>query len=197
MRIGIICEGGLKGEDQQVLGALAARIVPHAVFDILPQGNKPDLIANCAAVTRSLLDSGCCRVLIVWDVLPRWGKPDGAAIDAQEIRAQLATAGLDTHPCVFLVSIHAELEAWLLADGAALSTVLSQPTHKAKVSDMSKAHSVGDPKKLLQRVFSKHHTEYLPALHAGQIVRALAPNFGVLGKIPSFRKYGAALTQAC
>src|SRR6218665_2442646 len=94
-----------------------------------PEGKKPELIANRASTTQALLDSGCCRVLIVWDVQPRWGRPDGAIQDSKDIRQKLGPHGLANHPCVFLVPIKAELEAWLLADGRALSQVLSRPEH--------------------------------------------------------------------
>lgn len=197
MKIGIVCEGGLQGEDQQVLAELASRIVPAAQFDIRPQGNKPALIANCGVVTRTLLESGCCRVLVVWDVHPRWGKPDGAQLDSQEIDNELVQQGVNNNPCVFLVPIQAELEAWLLADGAALSAVLSRPTHPVKIASASHAHSIGDPKKRLQRVFTQYGKTYLPTTHAMQIVQSLARNFGVLGKIQSFKDYGRSLTQPC
>jgi hypothetical protein len=197
MRIGILCEGGLQSEDQQVLRALALRIVPEAQIDILPQGNKPALIANCGSVTQALLASGCCRVLIVWDVQPRWGRPDGAPQDRQDIRQELAQHRLEKHPCVFLVPIQAELEAWLLADGPALSEVLSRPTHPARVGSTANVESEANPKKRLERIFQRYGKPYVPTMHASQIVAALKRNFGALGKVPSFKQFGAALTDKC
>lgn len=197
MKIGIVCEGGLQGEDQKVLSALAARIVPAARFEFNPQGTKPELIANCGLVAKTLRQSGCCRVLIVWDVQPRWGKPDGARVDRQEIQRELAQHGMDSDPCVFLVPIEAELEAWLLADGAALSAVLSRPAHPARIANTANAHSVGNPKKRLQNLFQRHARAYVPATHATLIVNALARNFGALGGLPGFKAYGRALTESC
>lgn len=197
MKIGILCEGGLQSEDQQVLRALARRIVPSAQVEIHPQGNKPELIANCGSATQALLDSGCCRVLIVWDVQPRWGRPDGAQQDSQDIRQELDQHGLANHPCVFLVPIKAELEAWLLADGSALSQVLSRPAHPVRISNTAKVESQTNPKKRLESLFQRHGKPYVPTTHASQIVASLRPNFGVLGKVPSFRQFGAALTTPC
>lgn len=197
MKIGILCEGGLQSEDQQVLRALARRIVPNAQVEIHPQGNKPELIVNCGSATQALLDSGCCRVLIVWDVQPRWGRPDGAQQDSQDIRQELDQHGLANHPCVFLVPIKAELEAWLLADGSALSQVLSRPAHPANVGDTRNVESQGNPKKRLIKIFEQHGKPYVPTTHASQIVASLPLKFGVLGKVPSFRQFGAALTTPC
>jgi hypothetical protein len=195
--IGILCEGGLQSEDQQVLQALAARIVPGAQVRISPMGNKPDLIASCGPATQALLAEGCCRVVIVWDVMPRWGRPNGAQQDEQDIQTALAQAGLAGHPCVFLVPIHAELEAWLLADGSALSTLLSRPTHPVKVAGTKKVQSVDNPKKRLMRIFQKHGKTYIPNMHAAQIIQLLPDHFGNLSAVPSFREYGQALTQVC
>jgi hypothetical protein len=197
MKIGIICEGGLQSEDQQVLRALAQRIVPGTQLEVHPQGNKPELFANCGSVTEALLASGYCRVLIVWDVQPRWGRPDGAQQDNQDIQRELAQHGLANHPCVFLVPIKAELEAWLLADGSALSQVLSRPAHPVRVSNTSNVESQANPKKRLGSIFQRNGKPYVPTTHAAQIVASLKTNFGVLGKVPSFRQFGAALTDAC
>lgn len=46
----------------------------------------------------------------------------------------LAQAGV-TSSQVYLVCIEEELEAWLLADGRAISLVLSKPTHPVKIKD--------------------------------------------------------------
>jgi hypothetical protein len=199
MKIGILCEGGLQSEDQQVLRALAQRIVPSAQIEIHPQGSKPELIVNCGSATQALLASGCCRALIVWDVQPRWGRPDGAQQDEQDIRQELARHGLANHPCVFLVPIKAELEAWLLADGSALSQVLSRSAHPVQVGNTRNVESQGNPKKQLVKIFQQRGKLYVPAIHASQIVASLGSgsNFGALSKVPSFRRFETALTVAC
>lgn len=141
--------------------------------------------------------SGCCRVLIVWDVQPRWGRPDGAIQDSKDIRQKLGPHGLANHPCVFLVPIKAELEAWLLADGRALSQVLSRPEHRVRIHNTSNVESQANPKKRLENIFQRYGKPYVPTTHASQIVASLRPNFGVLGKVPSFGQFGAALTANC
>lgn len=69
-KVGIICEGANQGGDMQVFRHFAQRILGHEQIDVAPLGNKPALLDKCGVTARALLDSGCDRVLIVWDLLP-------------------------------------------------------------------------------------------------------------------------------
>lgn len=196
--IGIICEGTPGGEDEQVVRYLASRICPTGTtLMIRPQSAKPNLIAQCGLVAQALFDSGCDRVLIVWDVFPRWGRPDGAQQDIADIQLVLTQAGLNANPCLYLVPIKAELEAWLLADGSALSAVLSRPARKAKISDTKNVEDNTNPKKRLEAVFQQHGREYTAKSDAIKIVQNIPENFGMLGKLKTFKKFGWSLTQPC
>jgi len=195
--IGIICEGGAGSEDEQVFRHLAGRICPAVRLVIRPLGAKPNLIDLCGDVAQALFASGCDRVLIVWDIQPRWGRPDGEAQDEADIRAVLNHSGLGSHPCLYLVAIKAELEAWLLADGAALSARLSRPAHPVSIGDSKKAEHNKNPKKRLEKIFEEHGHAYNPKIDALAIARNVPANFGTLGKLDSFKKFGRSLTQAC
>lgn len=50
-----------------------------------PQGTKPELIDKAGDVAASLFETGYTRVLILWDIMPRWGRPDGEEQDTQDI----------------------------------------------------------------------------------------------------------------
>jgi hypothetical protein len=195
--IGIICEAGLGSEDEQVLRYLAGRIRPDATAMIRPLGRKPDLIVQCGQVAQALFDSGCERVLVIWDVFPRWGRPDGEAQDIADIQAILTHAGLADHPCLFLVAIQAELEAWLLADGSALSATLSRPTHPVTIGHSRNIEHNTNPKKRLESIFGQHGRTYTPKTDALAIIRHVPANFGMLGKLRAFKKLGRSLTQVC
>lgn len=206
MKIGIVCEGRLAGEDEQVLEHFARRIVPHASVKAFPQGTKPELFAKAGDVAKSLFDTGHDRVVIVWDILPRWEKPDGEAQDLLDLQPSLVSAGVDTHPCLYKVAIYKELEAWLLADGAALSTVLSRPAHPVTIKDSKNAETEGNAKKKLEKLFELHNVpfgpqpsqgRYQPKLAAVRIAEKVPANFGQLGKLKSFKKFGRALTVVC
>lgn len=206
MKVGIVCEGRLAGEDAQVLEHFARRIVPQASVKAFPQGNKLELFAKAGDVARSLFDTGHDRVVIVWDILPRWDKPDGEAQDLLDLQPSLVNAGVDTHPCLYKVAIHKELEAWLLADGAALSALLSRPAHPVTVNDSKNAEAEGNPKKKLEKLFATHNVpfgpqppqgSYQPKLAALRIAEKVPANFGQLGKLKAFKRFGRALTAPC
>jgi len=206
MKVGIICEGRLGGEDAQVFEHFAKRISPQATVKAFPQGTKPELIAEAGNVASSLFATGYTRVLIMWDIEPRWGSPDGEQQDVQDIQASLVSAGIAGHPCLFLIGIHKELEAWLLADGTALSAVLSRPAHPVTLAHTKNVDTVTNPKKRLEKLFEQHNTPfgpqptqggYQPKLAAIRIAERIPARFGQLGKIDSFRKFGRSLMTIC
>ena len=206
MKVAVICEGRLGGEDAQVFEYLALRIQPGAVVKTFPQGNKPELIEKAGAVAANLFATGYTRVLILWDVMPRWGRPDGEQQDVEDLQPSLAAAGVAAHPCLFLIAIHKELEAWLLADGSALSAILSTPAHPVSIPNTKNADTVGNPKKRIEKLFAQHNVpfgpqpvqgSYVPKLAALRIAEKIPNKFGQLGKIGSFRKFGHALTVDC
>lgn len=206
MKVAIVCEGRLAGEDAQVFEHFAKRIAPGAATKAFPQGNKLELFAKAGDVATTLFATGYDKVLIMWDILPRWNKPDGEQQDTQDIQVSLVNAGVAAHPCLFLIAIHKELEAWLLADGTALSTVLSRPAHPVTIKDHKKADTEPNPKKKLEKLFETHNVpfgpqpaqgSYQPKLSAVRIAESVPSHFGQLGKLDSFRKFGRALTTAC
>lgn len=206
MKIGIICEGRLGGEDAQLFEYFAKRIAPDAVVNAFPQENKRQLMENAGKVAATLFETGYTRVLILWDIQPRWGRSGGEQQDTQDIQASLASSGLNAHPCLFLIAIHKELEAWLLADGSALSALFSRPAHPINIPDNKKADTVTNPKKRLEKLFAQHNVPfgpqpdqmtYQPKLAAIRIAERIPAKFGQLGKVASFRKFGQSLTKVC
>jgi hypothetical protein len=206
MKIGIVCEGRVAGEDAQVLEYFARRIQPVATVNTFPQGTKPELFAVAGDVAKVLFATGYDRVLIIWDVFPRWEKPDGEAQDRQDLAPSLVNAGVQAHPCLFLIAIERELEAWLLADGSALSAVLSRPAHQVRIKNNKNAETEANPKKKLERLFETHNTHfgppsaqgsYLPKLAAVRIAEKVPAGFGQLGKLKSFKQFGRALREDC
>jgi len=200
-RIGIICEGHIGFEDQQVLTHLATKIVGHHGIVCLPQGSKPQLFAECGKVAWQLINTdGCCRVLIVWDLEPTHNE-DGACRhnDRQQVFANLAAAGLQNHPCVFLVCIEKELETWLLADGGAIATVLHHPPYPRPHVLDTKSLGAGNPKGRLKMIFKDQGRgrEFDPKTDGPAIAMALPANFGALGKFRTFKRFGLKLRQTC
>jgi hypothetical protein len=206
MKIGIVCEGRVAGEDAQLFEHFARRIVPGQQTTIFPLGQKPELFENAGIVAKDLFATGYDKVIIIWDIMPRWGRPDGEAQDLQDLEPSLVSAGVHAHPCLFRITIHKELEAWLLADGSALSAVLSRPSHPLKIKSHPNVEHEGNPKKKLEALFNRCginfgtppvQGNYQPKLSAIRIAEKIPANFGQLGKLSSFKAFGRALTASC
>ena len=94
-----------------------------------------------------------------------------------------------------MICIREELEAWLIADGRAVSAVLSTPTHRVRVKHGRNPESIRNPKKRLGRIFQQHsHRPYSDRQHAIAITRAL-PNLNRLDAIPAFARFRGLLTE--
>ncbi|MBE9128733.1 MULTISPECIES: DUF4276 family protein [unclassified Coleofasciculus] len=105
----------------------------------------------------------------------------------------LATAGV-TPENVYLVCIEEELEAWLLADGRAISAVLSKPTHPVKVKDKKKPEGIKNPKKQLNKIFQENTGHpYVDRQHAKMIVEKLE-NLNKLRRCVTFVRFAEKIT---
>ena len=198
-KVGIICEGTKEGGDTQVFRHFAKRILGHEQVDVVPLGNKPALFEKCGATARALLDSGCGRVLIVWDLLPAWGEtPATVAADEAAARAGLRREDLHQHPCIFLIAIDRELETWLVADSVSLSKVIPRPRESVTVRAIRDPVREANPKKWLMKKFSEiARHPYLPERNAVQLAQAMPDHLRSISKIPSFLKFKESLAQPC
>ena len=72
MKVGFIFECGPQGADKQVCEYLAQQICPGITPVSVTLDNKPNLLKSAGTVAVRLLNEGCERVLIVWDLRPAW-----------------------------------------------------------------------------------------------------------------------------
>jgi len=158
MKVGMIFECGPDGPDQQVCEYLARELAPDIEISSVTLDNKPNLVSECGQATASLLDEGCDRVIIVWDLYPAWRERGGRPCskeDREAVFRSLARAGVASS-YVYLVCIEEELEAWVLADERAITDVLSRPTHPVRLRRIRYPERVSNPKKRLNRIFKEH-----------------------------------------
>lgn len=162
MKVGLILEGL---PDRKVLEYLAKRINPEIKIVSRTLGKKPDLIADCGEIAKLLLELGCDRVIIVWDLFPAvWEDPvrtkqlrikktrPTCGQDRKRITSALKTAAVDL--CrVCLVCIDAMLETWLLTDIRAINELLSTKTRRANVNPPPRLERNQDPKSLMINIF--------------------------------------------
>jgi len=195
MRLGMIFECGPDGADMKVCEHLVKHLRPDARIRSITLDNKPKLIAECGAVAAMLLREGCGNIIIVWDLYPAWrerGQSPCRADDRILIMDSLKTAGVRSR--VHLVCIEEELEAWLLADGRAISCVLSTTAHPVRVKDVKNSESVNNPKKRLNRLFTeKTGRPYNDIVHAEKIIRKL-PDLNRIRRCSTFVRFAEKVT---
>lgn len=198
MKIGMIFECGPNGPDKKVCIYAAKCLAPNITFLPVSLANKRNLINNCGAPAKMLLDiDNCDRVIIVWDLYPSWtkGKPCRRH-DVEQIQCSLDKEDICMDR-IRLVCIEREMEAWLLADERALSQFLSRDTHKVELPRKNwqkKPDSINKPKARMKKLFKDNkHYPYDDKTDAIKIARAV-PNYARIRKSPSFRRFAEAIT---
>ena len=201
MKVGFIVECGPEGAEVKVIPHLARAIDPSLdVVNPVPLDNKGRLRRECGPWVKALLDHGCDRVLVVWDLLPDWGEHDGKGcrhFDKEQIIRSLKAAGLRSNDRrIRLICIEKMLEAWHIADERALSAFLSTEAHAIKVRRCKAPEWVADPKAALIDVFRKSGSRicrYVDREHAIQIVRRL-PDLTRFNNVKTFNRFRDKLT---
>lgn len=195
MKIGFIVECGPQGAEMKVIPFLAKQLCPDIEVDVIPLDRKPRLIQQCGEWAAGLLDKGFDRVLIIWDLYPAWreaGVNPCRREDREAIFGALEKSGVDPAQIeaqVGLVCIQEELEAWLIADGRALSSVLSTQAHRVRIRNVRNPEQTKNPKKVLNRKFKEHiGRPYSDRFHAMKIVRAL-PDLNRLHRLETFARF--------
>lgn len=192
IKIGFIFECGPQGADKQVCEYLASQIRPDAKPISCTMDNKPKLLSGAAEVAKMLLDNGCERVLIVWDLRPAW--PDKKhkpcrAIERQNLLTALARAQLENRP-VYLVCIEQELESWLLADELKLGNFLSTATHHFSIQRVRKPDRIPQPKaEIINHFKQAGRGRYEDLNHAIKVVRNGGLNLQRLRQSESFTRF--------
>jgi hypothetical protein len=197
MRVGLILECGPFGADKQVCEYLIrTHFASVELGRCVTLTQKPNLLSECGAAAANLLDEGHDRVIVLWDLYPAWrqdGEKPCLSVDRKMVLASMAAAKVSADK-IFLVCISEELEAWLLADGSALTTFLSRTTHPVpRIQDRKVPDSVQNPKTVLTMLTQKHgRPKYNDMTHAIQIIKLVDLN--KLRRSASFQRFEAKVT---
>ena len=199
-RVGILVECGQGGlEDvlcRRICVLLREDTGVEFEIDIVPMDNKRNLIQDCGTATALLLESGCDRVVILWDERPAWprkGDPLCWHNDRLDIRASLRRAGVD-YRSVHLVCIEREFESWLLRDERMLSCVLSTEVRKVRVSAQPNPHRMTNPKSRMNSLFQKYRGwKYVDIQYAAAFARCLR-DLAHLRRCRVFRRFSERVT---
>lgn len=199
LKIGIVCEGQPDGAEEKVLPRLIRLICPRAIWDIVPSGNRPSVLAKAPNEAKRLLEGGCTIVFVMWDVFPEWRDHGGTADCKDHLKILddgMKAANMSGKP-VIPVAVHEELEAWLLADGDALSAAMSTPAHKVRVGHEKHPDGVDSPKATLRKLFeTKKVGTYNESVHAGKIAAKLTSTKR-LEQSQSFKRFADAVRKVC
>ena len=194
----MIFECGPQGADVKVCKHLARMVIPNIIIEHETLSNKPKLVRECGKTAENLLNDGCEKIIIVWDLYPAWrkeGEKPCRKEDRDMIFASLNKDKVDLSK-VHLVCIEEELEAWLLADTRAINTVLSKPTHPVKVPETRKPEQVSNPKKRLNTLFQEHRGyRYNDLVHAAQIAEKIPDLARIKKSCKTFARFENKLTS--
>ena len=202
MKVGFIVECGPQGAESRVIPHLARMIeATLEIVDPIPLENKRLLKQDCGRWAKALLDLGCARVLVIWDLLPTWGEYEGSGCrhdDKEAIFESLKDAGIAPNDNrIRLVCIEKMLEAWLIADERAISDLLSTAAHRIKIRRQKSPESILDPKAALMTLFGKsggRFRRYEDRIHAIQIAQKIQ-NLTRLQRLESFRRFEEKLIR--
>lgn len=199
MKIGFIFECGPQGADKQVCEYLAAQIKPGVTTVSRTLDNKANLLEAAGKVTAALLAEGCERVLIIWDLRPAW--PDKKHKPCRKTERDAILAAIDNAaPAgapVFLVCVEQELESWLLADEAKISTYLSTDAHPYTAKRERLPDHVKNPKAVLMEHFkAARGWRYEDRTHAIKILKSGAIDFKKLRRSPTFERFEKKLLMS-
>lgn len=197
MTIGFIFECGPAGADKQVCEHLAAHLRPGVPIVSRTMDNKLKLLAGAAPVARQLLEQGCERVLIVWDLRPSWPDKKEKPCRAKERSALLAGLANERigNARVFLVCVEQELESWLLASDHAITAFLSTAAHSYdEAKRIKKPDRERQPKAVMINHFkTARGIPYDDRVHAVRVLKAAAIDLNRLRRSESFTRFETLL----
>jgi hypothetical protein len=195
MKVGFILECGPAGAETKVIPHLVRMINPLVIPDLVPLDTKRVLRPRCGEYVAELLERGCKKVIILWDLLPDWGEYEGRGCrrgDREEILASLEAAKVTVNDGrVFLVCIEGMLESWLLADERAVGAFLSTPAHPVNVRRCRNPEGQRDAKAALSGIFRQsrsRYNHYIDRDHAIMIAQNL-PDLARLRDCTTFNRF--------
>lgn len=193
MKLGFVFECWIDGPDYKVLKHLVNWIRPDCIFEPVTLGDKGILLEQCADSVDLLLKTGCDKVFIVWDLMPKYANCDCIVEERNLIRQQLIDKNVPLVNVEFIGIVH-ELESWLIADVSAIEKVLSTSTHQVTIDNIRYPDRDPNPKKRLQRLFKQHrHIDYNDLDSAIRIIKQVQRPRDMRQSI-SFKRFYLKLT---
>ncbi len=197
-KIGIITEAPKDSGDQRVFAWLVEQYCKDMNVVFVGNRNKNELLNDSPAQCESLLAiDNCDKVLIIYDLQPRWGKKQKQENESfeEKLNAKLQARNIDLER-VSVVCIKQMLETWLVADENA---VRSYKIKKHKLTEHEPPFNGGKkqvrnakPKDLIEKYLS----EYNPTTTALEIIKE-ANLDKVARRSPSLQDFKTFVEENC
>ena len=200
IKVGLLVESGPQGLEaivcRRLCDLLNSESNAEIDVDIVPMDNKFRLLEECATAANSLIQSGCERVVVLWDERPAWPKSNEKLCwhnDRQHAMEKLGTQN-DLSERVHLVCIEREFESWLMFDHPMLSRLLSRPTHSVSFPKQKRPDRNGNPKGTLTSKFQELAREtYVDVVFARRIASQIL-SLNRIGRCMTFKRFASKLT---
>lgn len=196
MRIGFVVECGPSGADHKVIEHLVSRLRQGIEVRFMCSGSKRKLFDDCSKIVEGLFETDRCdHVFIVWDLVPcdERFRIKGTPCQRKEREHLLGKLRPQDVARTVMLCIRHELEAWLLADGAALTEVLQNKNHpKKSIGDEKRPEDHLNPKAALRRLFNERRGwDYDDQIHPAKIIKNAS--LSKLDRVPSFARFSQKL----
>ena len=196
-KVGFIFECTDGGPDMRVCKRFLEILRARLRMDALGLSNKRHLRMHCGRAARHLLDSGCERVVILWDLVPPcWDEAEEDVSlyrDVRKIRASLQQHAVALDQVALVCQIEM-LEAWLMADHRAVRSALERVGRRPlrrRLARYNSVESISDPKGTLELLFEVHLGKgnyYRDHQHAYEIADGIQ-NTDFLRRSWTFRRF--------
>lgn len=193
MKFGFIFECWIDGPDFKVLKHLVNTIKSDVAFEAVTSGDKMTLLEECADNVDLFLKTGCDKVFIVWDLMPKYANCNCIVEERNLIRQQLIDKNISLDKVEFIGIVH-ELESWLIADITAVERVLSTEAHPVTLSTIRHPDRETNPKGKLRKIFKANgRFDYSDTDYALKIIQNVQRPRD-LRKSESFKRFYLKLT---
>lgn len=201
MKIGFVLECSPGGPDAIVYPFVANKICPALQIE-KPETlkDKKTLLQEAPLVAKTLLETGCQKVFVIWDKKPRWKDDAGNCnTDKSTIEEGLANLQVSLND-IYLVCIDEMLESWMIADGDGVTNwINSKTTHKIKAFGDHKKSEQSAPKERIKAYLKDNFGkwQYNDYDDNFDIVKQLSNFTKAIKYNPSFGGFVEALNEIC
>lgn len=157
----MILECTLEGPDVAVYTYVAKKLCPNLQIEKpITKGDKKTLLKEASLEAKTLLDTGCDHVFIIWDRIPRWGVPGNCINDKSELIKSLQSLNVDLGS-IILCCIDEMMESWIIADSRGFMSWIRSKTHHVlpEIGDHKSRAKQTSPKERIRKYLKDNYNK--------------------------------------